>query len=246
MRILLFGLIAAMAEFLGGATTVLRPHWSRSAQQILLALGAGFILALVFIDLIPASLTAAGENAPFFIMLGFALSHFFEHTLVGHLHFGEETHADVMVSKRATYSAITGLSVHAFFDGFAISVGMQFDFLLGFLIAVAVILHKFPEGLTLGSIMIASGAPRKSILGASGGLAVATLLGVVSALSLVEINQEFLGYALAVSAGIGTYVGASDLIPEINKSHSRIPPLIVFAGMVLLMVSERLLEEILR
>lgn len=245
MKIILFGFIAALAEFLGGVTTVLRPHWPRQTQQVLLALGAGFILALVFLDLIPASLQAAGDHAPFVIMLGFAMSHFFEHALVGHLHFGEETHTDVMVSKRATASAIVGLSIHAFFDGFAISVGMQYDFLLGVLIAIAVILHKFPEGLTMGSIMLASGSSKRSILLATGGLATATLLGVFSALALVEINKEYLGYALAASAGIGMYVGGSDLIPEINKSHSRIPPLIVFGGMLLFYVSERMLEKFL-
>jgi zinc transporter ZupT len=50
----------------------------------------------------------------------------------------------------------------------------------------------------------------------------------------------------AFSAGIAVYVGASDLIPEINKSKDRIPPLIVFAGMILFYVSERILEGVLR
>ncbi len=42
-----------------------------------------------------------------------------------------------------------------------------------------------------------------------------------------------MGAAFAFSAGIATYVGASDLIPEINHSKNRIIPLLVFGGMLL-------------
>ena len=48
--------------------------------------------------------------------------------------------------------------------------------------------------------------------------------------------------AFAFSAGAAVYVGASDLIPEINKSENRLPPLIVFVGMLLFYFSERVLE----
>ena len=48
--------------------------------------------------------------------------------------------------------------------------------------------------------------------------------------------------AFAFSAGIATYVGASDLIPEINHSRNRVIPVLVFAGMVLFYVGKRMLE----
>ena len=46
-----------------------------------------------------------GNSAPIWILLGFSVIHLVEHTIVGHLHFGEETHYDVMISKVASYSA---------------------------------------------------------------------------------------------------------------------------------------------
>jgi zinc transporter ZupT len=55
-----------------------------------------------------------------------------------------------------------------------------------------------------------------------------------------------IGMGFAFSAGVAVYVGASDLIPEINKSKDRIPPLVVFAGMVLFYLSDRVLESMLR
>jgi zinc transporter ZupT len=246
LRVLLFGFIAALAEVLGGSLIYLRKSWPQRAQEMLLALGAGFILALVFLKLIPASIQKLGETAALYCLLGFATIHFFEHTIVGHLHFGEETHPEVMVSKAASFSAFSGLFVHAFFDGFTISVGLHFDFLLGVLIFLAVLLHKIPEGLTIGSIVLASGYSKKTVLYSSVGLGLATMLGVCAVFVFQQVSEGMIGMGFAFSAGVAVYVGASDLIPEINKSKDRIPPLVVFAGMVLFYVSDRVLESMLR
>lgn len=246
IEILLLGFAAAAAEVLGGMLIVRKRSWPRRMQEVLLALGAGFILALVFLTLIPASIEALGETAALYMMIGFAAIHFFEHTIVGHLHFGEETHADVMVSKVASLSAFVGLFIHAFFDGFSISVGLQFDYVIGFLIFFAVLLHKFPEGLTIGSIMVAAGHQRKTIILSTVGIGLATLLGVAVALLFGSVSKEMIGAAFAFSAGTAAYVGASDLIPEINKSKDRIPPMIVFFGMILFYVSDHFLEGLLR
>lgn len=231
--IFLYGLTAALAEVLGGFLVVLRSRWPRSVQDYLMALSAGFILALVFLELIPESIHTLGAGAPLAMLLGYAVLHFFEHTVVGHLHFGEETHRDVMVSRLASVSTFAGLSIHAFFDGFAISVGMQYDFTVGLLVFVAVLLHKVPEGLTIATVMIAADHPRRTSFFASVAIGGATLLGVVSAFSLSAVDERLVGYAFAFSAGIATYVGASDLVPEVNHSHNRVIPLLVFVGMVL-------------
>ena len=246
VRILLFGLIAAGAEILGGTLIVLRKEWPKKVQEYLLALSAGFILALVFFDLLPVSFSALGELAPLTIVLGFSVLHFFEHTLVGHLHFGEETHLDVMVSRTASLSAFSGLFVHAFFDGISISAGMQYDFLIGLLVFFAILLHKLPEGITIASIMIAARQPRKNALLASLAIGVATMLGIVIVFFISSVGKNAMGIAFAFSAGAATYVGASDLIPEINRSRNRVVPLVVFAGMLLFYASQEVLKTAIR
>jgi zinc transporter ZupT len=67
---------------------------------------------------------------------------------------------------------------------------------------------------------------------ASAAIGVATMLGIVSVFLLAAVDQKIVGIAFAFSAGIATYVGASDLIPEINHSKNRIIPLLVFVGML--------------
>lgn len=242
--ILVYGLVAAGAEILGGSLVILRRTWPARVQEYLLALSAGFILALVFLELIPESMHVVGFEAPLYMLGGYAFLHFFEHTIVGHLHFGEETHRELMVSKVASLSTFVGLFIHAFFDGFAISAGMQFDFYLGLLIFIAVLLHKIPEGLTIASVMLAAEHKRKTALLASGAIGLATMLGIVSVFLLSRIDESVVGYAFAFSAGVATYVGASDLIPEINHSKNRIIPLLVFAGMLLFYVGTLFIKPI--
>lgn len=242
--IILFGLFAAAAEILGGCLVILKKEWPKKVQEYLIALGAGFILALVFLELIPESIEHLGYPAPLFILLGFALLHFFEHTIVGHLHFGEETHTDIMLSKTASYSTLGGLLIHAFFDGLAISAAFHFDFYIGLMLFIAVLLHKLPEGLTVATIMLASNQSRKHAFWATVAIGLATMAGIIAVFFLAEIDPTIIGIVFAISAGIATYVGASDLIPEINRSENRITPIIVFAGMLFFYLSKLMIEQI--
>jgi zinc transporter ZupT len=245
-QILLLALVASLAVILGGTLIVSRKSWPTRVQESLLALSAGFMLALVFLKLVPVSFEFMGVSAAVWILIGFATIHFFEHTIVGHFHFGEETHHDRMMSKTTGYSAFTGLFIHAFFDGLSISVGFQYDLFLGILIFFAILLHKFPEGLTIGSIMTSAGFSRSIVLYSAIGIGLATFLGACSVFLLEHVDAQLAGMAFAFSAGTVTYVGASDLIPEVNKTKNRMPPLLVFGGMILFYLSEKLLDVILR
>jgi len=238
---LIYGLVAAMAETVGGAIVVLRRQWPGRTQEYLLALSAGFILALVFLELIPESIEAAGAGAPIAMLAGYAALHFVEHTIVGHLHFGEETHHEVMITRAASMSTFGGLFLHSFFDGFAIGAALQFEHALGILVFVAVLLHKIPEGLTIASVMLAARHSRRTALIASAAVGCATLLGVAAVPIIARDSEILLGYALAFSAGIATYVGATDLVPEINASRNRVVPVVVFAGFLLLYMGRAIL-----
>ncbi len=244
--IVVFGLVAAIAEIAGGSFVVLRKNWPKKVQEYLLALGAGFILALVLLELLPESIRAVGAAAPLYMLLGYSMLHFFEHTIVGHLHFGEETHHEVMVTSAASAAAFGGLFIHAFFDGFAISAGMLQDNYLGLLIFLAVLLHKVPEGVTIASIMIAAEHRRRTALLASAAIGCATMMGVLSVFFLSGVDEALVGKAFALSAGIALYVGASDLIPEVNHSSNRITPVVVFLGMLLFYLSTLALHQIIR
>jgi len=72
------------------------------------AVGAGFMLAAVFLRMFPESLKLT-TRAPLLVVAGYFLMHFFEHTVAPHFHFGEEVHDDVMVNPALGFSAVVGL-----------------------------------------------------------------------------------------------------------------------------------------
>ena len=200
------------------------------------------MLAAVFLEVLPASLSLPGAKANqvmLLVLAGYLSIQFFEHTLVSHFHFGEETHIH-MLSKRAAFTAMGGLAMHTFFDGVSIASGFAINLKLGLLIFIAILLHKLPEGFTVASIMIASGRSRSIARWASVFVGLVTLCGTISILLLKE---QVVRYALPFSAGVTLYVAASDLIPEVNTGEERTTiPVAVFGGVALYYGTETLLD----
>ena len=222
---ILLGLIAALADVAGGLVLV-RARGVEKYLRYFVALGAGFLMSTALLEMTPESLRLSPKLGPVLIMAGYCMMHLLEHTINAHFHFGEETHHDEFVSTHTSYSVLGGLSVHALFDGVAIGSGFVVSNWLGWLIFLAILLHKAPEGFTMASVMLASGQSRSTAFLSAVALAVATLAGVL----LIELAPKWLPYGLPVSAGVALYVGASDLVPEVNREPGIRMALVFFLG----------------
>lgn len=235
---LLLGSIAALANVAGGLILVSKRHWNDLVLRYFVALGAGFMLTTTLVYMLPEAVTDA-RRGPLLILAGYFLVHFFEHTVAPHFHFGEETHSHAMEMPSAPWTALVGLSVHAFFDGLSIASGLAVSRSLGLLVFLAILLHKLPEGFTVASIALASGQGRAGALRASSILALATLLG-----SLALADPSWVSVALPLSTGVTLYVAASDLIPEVNSIRGIKMALAVFAGVALSLLGGKLLGSV--
>jgi zinc and cadmium transporter len=233
----LLGLTAAAANVFGGAVIV-QKNWDRSYLRYFVALGAGFMLATSLVEMVPESIALRGRGAAFLILIGYLLVHFFEHTVSPHFHFGEETHRDEFVDVHKSYSVLMGLVIHTFFDGIAIASGFIVSNWLGWIIFLAVFLHKIPEGFTVSSVMLASGRSRGTAWGASAILGAATIAGVMT----MALFRHHVGAGLPLSAGVTIYVAASDLIPEVNKEPGVRMALLVFVGVGILFLLDTFLH----
>ncbi len=156
IQLLLFGLLAAGGNLLGGWLLTALPLIHRSRVRALVALGAGFMLAAVFLDVLP-EVVAQWSNqvsaAMAWVLLGYLLIQLVEHTIAPHFHFGEETHHEEMLQSGVAVTAVIALAIHAFLDGVAIASGFLTNLRLGIVLSLAVLLHKVPEGFTVASIM---------------------------------------------------------------------------------------------
>jgi ZIP family zinc transporter/zinc and cadmium transporter len=237
LLVLILGATAALANVAGGAAIAHR-RWEQKYLKYFVALGAGFMLATALGEMVPESVKLGGHGASILVLAGYLIVHFFEHTLSPHFHFGEETHAHEFVKRHKSYSVLLGLLIHAFFDGIAIASGFLVSSWLGWLIFGAVFLHKVPEGFTVASVMLASGQSRRAAWLSAILLGAATLLGVLT----MTATQTAIGIGLPLSAGATIYVAASDLIPEVNQEPGVKMALVVFLGVGILFLLDRLLH----
>src|SRR5678816_3798 len=256
--LLLFGMLAAGANLLGGwlLITSSAHRYGERFLKYLVALGAGFMLAAIFIEILPETVgiwTSASphQSAPdavvgamTLLLAGYLSIQFFEHTLAPHFHFGAETHPESFMRPSAAYTAVGGLWIHTFFDGVSIAAAFLVNFRVGVLVFVAILLHKMPEGFTVASIMLASGRSASKALWATGAIGAATLAGVIVVALLSSRITGAVAYALPFSAGVTLYVAASDLIPEVNHKEERNPTvsIVVFGGVALFYLLHRLIE----
>jgi ZIP family zinc transporter/zinc and cadmium transporter len=231
--IFLFALVAASANVIGGLM-VTRNDWAYRSLRYFIAVGAGFMLGTVFLEMIPESASNGTEWWPILLILGYLIVHFFEHTFATHLHFGEETHHDEM-NIALGVSAFIGMMVHTLFDGVAIGAGFSVSRELGLLVFIAMFLHKIPDGFTIASIVRSTGHPPSRALAASAMLGVATLVGVAAFYAMGSPPA-----ALPLAAGCTLYVAATDLMPEVNREHGFRMALLVFAGMGLFLLVKAL------
>ena len=222
----LYGTLAAGANVLGALAVVSRARWSVRALDAMIALAAGFMMAVVVVEIFPEAIARGGTNAAAVALLGYVLVHLTQHTLVKHFHFGEETHH---VTKAVSLSALIGLMMHTVVDGVAIASGFGVSSALGMLIFVAVLLHKFPEGLAISSLFLAAGASRRRALLAAAALGGATIIGV----ALTDGIPALTAHGLALSAGVTLYVAASNLVPEFQAKHDWRLPISFFVGTAL-------------
>lgn len=236
LKIILYGLAAALANVVGGLFIV-RRTWRPDFLKYFVALGAGYMLAVAVLEMIPESLSRTAL-APFLVLGGYLLVHFFEHTLTPHFHFGEETHSREVMHPAVGLSSLFGLIIHTFFDGVSIASGFLISRPLGLLIFVAVLLHKIPEGFTVASVMLSSGRSRRLAMLAAVALGVSTVVGVL----LMSLTRHWVDYGLPLTAGVALYVSASDLMPEVNKEPGVRVALVVFGGVLLFSITKWFME----
>lgn len=244
--LLFLGLLAAVANVVGGLllypSGALRKN--ERALKFLVALGAGFLLAVNFIEILPRTLslwinlrgnTPLEESLVFPLLLllaGYLLVHFFEQTLTPHVHIGENSTA--VIAPAVAYTAVGGMLFHAFFDGIAIAAATTVNFSAGVLVFLAIFLHKLPEGFTVASLVVAAGQSFRKAIFAAAVVGLTTFLGVVVFALFGSQMTNAVPFLLPLAAGVALYVAASELIPELHH-HGRncLFSLFVFAGVAL-------------
>lgn len=209
----------AFLSALGGGYLALRA--TRQVGMII-AVGAGIRIGAAFFDLIPEAASLLGGSLDAVMLAtAFGFLAFYAIEKLTTVHVGHEAAAELEHGQPAhrhvgVIGAI-GMSVHSFLDGVALAAALAVGGELGLVIAVVVIAHRFSDGISVVSLLLASRATVMEAYRWVAVVGVAPVLGVLTGL-VVTVPDDVLGFELAVFAGFFLYVGAAELLPEAHRS----------------------------
>jgi zinc and cadmium transporter len=179
-------------------------QWGKEHSVYFVSFAAGVLISVSFIHIIPKSF-AMNTKAPVFLLAGF-LAIYLSNRLLNLYICHEYECTDYAVG----IIPMLGIGLHSFIDGVIYSVTFNVSVLTGVLAATGMVLHEFPEGIVTFVL-----------LGA-----------LVSYPFISRISPATLGILLAISAGALVYVGASHLLPAVEREDGKYSILAMAAGVL--------------
>jgi zinc transporter ZupT len=204
-------------------------QWGREHSAYFMSFAAGVLISVSFMHIIPKSFEMNG-SAPVFLLAGF-LGVYLSNRLVRLYVCHEYECTDYVV---IGIIPMLGIGLHSFIDGVIYSVTFNVSVLTGVLAAIGMVLHEFPEGIVTFVLLERGGFnQRKSAIYAFLAAAISTPLGTLVSYPFINtIKRSTLGIWLAVSAGALVYVGASHLLPAVERENKKYSVLALAAGVL--------------
>lgn len=211
-------IIISLATFLSAMFGGLFALQFKDKLHLILGFAAGAIIGVVFFDILPEAIELGQdlfsvEDVTTMAAIGFLFYLILDRFLVLHTHLegdGEQSHKGIL--------GAGSILLHSFLDGAAVGLAFQISLETSAVIAIAVITHRFSDGINTVSIILKDGGSRKRALYWLAAVSISPVLGVVSSFA-VPLPEYVLAPLLALFAGFFLYIGASDLLPESHHRH---------------------------
>lgn len=227
--VFLASLIACLVNIAGIYIISKYAKWGNRNVVYFMSFAAGVLISVSFIHIIPKSFSM-NDQAPFFLLAGFMGLYIFNRFINSFI-CGDRQCDNIS----AGIIPMIGIGLHSFIDGIIYAVTFNVSIFTGILAAIGMVLHEFPEGVVTFLMLQKAGfSKKKSILYAILAAAVTTPLGTLLSFPLIsQISRALLGNLLAVSAGALVYVGATHLLPAVEKENRSYSLLSLAAGILI-------------
>jgi zinc and cadmium transporter len=277
MLLVVFSVLIVVVSILGGVLP-LASVLSHTRLQIYLSFSAGIMLGAAFLHMLPEAVALGSPGTIRWAILGLLTLFFVERFFSFHQHEphgdattsaeapghrGADPHRAAPPGEPANSrggslqwtSAAVGLAVHSLTGGVALASAVTAQGEMGTVgagigwgVFAATVAHKPADALTIVSLMLRAGVPRRLAhlvnlgfaLMVPGGIALFHLgIGLVGP----EVARSWTAAALSFSAGTFLCISLSDLLPELQfHSHDRLKLSIALLGGVGLMAAAALFE----
>lgn len=215
--IILISFLAFISTFLGGLFALK----FKDKLHLILGFSAGAVIGVAFFELIPEAIELGSKiysvpTITSIVAVGFVAFMILDRFVILHNHNADDGH-DHATKKRGILGA-GSLSIHSFLDGVAIGLAFQISSAVGIIVAIAVLVHDFSDGINTVNLILKNKGEQKDAKFWLVIDSLAPVLGVISTL-FFSLPEHALGIMLAVFAGFFLYIGASDLLPESHHAH---------------------------
>lgn len=210
--ILLGGVMMSAIALVGSMTFLLREETLAKLLLPLVAFAAGSLIGGALFHMIPASLgSMPAMTSLLWVAVGFLLFFGLEQFLHWH-HCHRES---ISCKKPLTYLILIGDGIHNFLGGLSIAGVFLMDVRLGIAAWLAAAAHEIPQEIGDFGVLVHGGWSKRSALLFNLLSGLTFLVGALLAYAVsIRIDVRWL---VPLAAGNFLYIGASDLVPEVNK-----------------------------
>lgn len=224
------------------AGSLLFTRWYAKNQSLiflerLVAIGSGYMLGVLFFDLIPASFSSEPEVGldpvlrGSLIVGGMVLVILANQFFLGHSHHDhshcthdhntpedthDHSHDKGILGDLNARVAVICLSICSFFDGITVSAGYMAGEKMGIMILIGQAFHLLPEGIMAACFSLVAGGGYRAAVRSSIIIGVVFLAGSI----LPLIFNQHMSWFLAISTGIIVFVTIAQLLPASLKKNS--------------------------
>jgi zinc and cadmium transporter len=215
--IVIGGILMSTIALIGSSTFLLLGSRIEKFLLTLVAFSAGALIGGAFFHMIPASLSTESSGSSTFVWVAVGFSLFF--AIEQFLHWHHCNRAVTTCRKPLTYLILIGDGLHNFIGGMAIGGTFLIDVRLGVAAWLAAAAHEVPQELGDMGVLLYGGWSKKRAIVFNFLSSITFLLGGLFV--YYASFQVDLGFLIPFAAGNFLYIGASDLVPEVNR-HERL------------------------
>lgn len=216
--------LAIVAAGAAGVVTALGVHAARRSDArvrrsapAVVAFAAGVLVTGSLVHLLPHAMREA-PGAPAWALAGFVAM-----VLLARLAGGHACQERDATCEPAAWLALFGIGLHSFLDGLTYTVAFSAGTVGGITVALGMIVHELPEGVIAYTLLSTGGVePRRAARIAWLVAGLTTPLGALVAVPVLGVLESGLRAVLvAIAGGVLLHVGATHLLPQMERRRSR-------------------------
>ncbi len=204
-----------------------------SGTRYIIGFAAGTMLGAVFFEMLPE----IPPSDSLYVGVGFFFFYLLERLTMIHSCGEYECTSEV---HRIGWLPVLGMASDNIIDGIGIAVAYFINPLTGLVVALSVIIHEIPQGITTTLLLKHAGQAKPKILIA---LFVEAILYPIGASLAIFVPHGLNTVILAIVTGDFLYIAASDLLPDAHKKFNVKVIFAVILGAVIVYTLEYFLKS---